>query len=131
MTVKITLEAANETADPDGFHRSATIAVDHTHFNVLKIVHKAKQDYIVKFTGRIPKHFYAPEALLYLIDKALKDMAESMGQPIPQGSFITNVYNMELHPAEGTCVTLTEEEIVDTKPEPTRTFIVPGAVGQA
>ncbi len=131
MSNEFKVEAPNETADPDGFHRAENVTVDHTHFNILKVVQQAKQTFTTKFAGRVPKHFYAPEAMLYLIDKAIKDMAENAGAPIPEGSFITNVYNMELHPAEGTCVTVTEEPIETPQSEPKLGFVVPGLVGRA
>lgn len=131
MSSKVLIEGSRATAEPDGFHPAENVTVPHTHFNVLKIVKSAQEDFIAKFAGaKVPKYFHAPEAFLFLVDKAIKDMAETIGQPVPEGSFVNNIYGMELVSVIGTCITITEEEIENKVPEP-RTFTVPGAVGQA
>jgi hypothetical protein len=132
----MSIDAKGTPAEPDadGVHPADNIEVPHYHFNVLKIVTDAQREF-EKRTGKVAKFFYAPEALLYLIDRSVKQTAEVIGQPIPQGAFVSNVYGMELMGATGTCVTVSAEpahnaENTETDDKP-HGFIVPGAVGQA
>ena len=102
--------AAAPAGDPNGEHNVEGGDVPHYHVNILLVVKNAKDEYERK-TGGTAKFFYAPEALLFLVDKAVKDAAHVAGsvddETLSHAS-VTHVYGMELLAVSGTCLTVTE-----------------------
>lgn len=102
----------NDDTKPQGDDgHSSSIAIDHLHFSVLDILNEAVTRFKTN-TGKDAKYFYAPEALLYLIDGAVKARAFALTGTWPAKLPVVNVYGLELVAVPGsTCVLVTAEPL--------------------
>lgn len=114
------------TSSPTGEHSADNIDVPNYHFNVLKVVQDAKQQFETRNGGKTAKFFYAPEPFLYMVDQAIKSRALATGvnPDMLRDATITQVFGMELVSILGTCVTVTAEAVHDDEPEE----VAPGIV---
>jgi hypothetical protein len=112
----------DETKDEFGVvHPAKSIEVAHHHFNILKVLRDAKAEFEAKNPGKIAAYFYAPEPVLYLIDRAVKSKALTVAPDITQeildNTIVTQAFGMELISISGTCITVTAEAIHDDESE--------------
>lgn len=116
---RVSLDATDDpNRDPNGVHplgddAGGVPAPEHYHFNVLKLVRDAKQEFETRNPGKVATFFYAPEPLLYLIDRSVKSASFTGGVDASTlaRSTVTQVFGMELISIAGTCVTVTQEAI--------------------
>ena len=104
----------NAHEDADGNHVAQNVPIDNLHFNVLKVLRNAKQEFETKNAGKVAKFCYAPEPLLYLVDRAVKVRALNSGtvsEEVLRQASVTNVFGMELISVSGTCITITAEAV--------------------
>lgn len=109
-----------ETKDVDGVHPANNLEVANFHFNVIKIVRDAKQEFETKNPGKTAAFFYAPEPFLYLVDRAVKSQAlvtGSVPDEVLNASTVTHIFGLELISILGTCFTVTAEAVHDDQPE--------------
>ena len=126
--------SANDREDVDGNHPITNVDTVHLHFNVLKVLRNAKQEFEAKNPGKIAAFCYAPEPLLYLVDRAIKVRGLNEGTLTTeqaQQAHVTNVFGMELISVGGTCLTITAEAIHTNEDlEPPLPVIIPQGNGQ-
>jgi hypothetical protein len=127
--------SASEHEDADGNHAVQNIETAHLHFNVLKVLRQAKQEFEAKNPGKAAAFCYAPEPLLYMVDRAVKGHALNTGNMTPElasQATVTQVFGMELISVSGTCVTITAEAIhTDADLEPAVPVVLPPSGGLA
>lgn len=123
--------SASKGEDQDGNHPAENVPVDHLHFNILKVLRNAKQEFEAKNGGKAAKFCYAPEPLLYMVDRAVKSKALVLGsitEEQARQATVTNVFGMELISIEGTCITITHEAVhtdEDVETQPPVAVLVP------
>lgn len=109
-----------ETKDVNGIHPADNIEVDNFHFNVIKIVRDAKQEFETRNPRKTAAFFYAPEPFLYLLDRAVKSQALSTGSvpdEVLNEATVTHIFGLELISTLGTCFTVTAEAVHDDEPQ--------------
>jgi hypothetical protein len=110
----------DETTGVYGSHPAENIEVAHHHFNIIKVVRDAKAEFEAKNPGKTAAYFYAPEPILYLVDRAVKSRTLSAGnvpREILENATVTNIFGMELISILGTCITVTAEPVHEDEPE--------------
>lgn len=106
--------SASKGEDQDGNHVAENVPVDHLHFNILKVLEQAKREFETKNNGKVARFCYAPEPLLYLVDRAVKSRALASGsvpEEVLSQANVTQVFGMELISIYGTCITITAEAV--------------------
>lgn len=94
----------------DGDTHGEQIPIENLHFSVLAIVQEAKQRFKEK-TGKEAKYLYAPEALCWMIDHAIKAKILAAGEAVPKDAAVVGIFGMEIHSVLGACTTLTAEPL--------------------
>lgn len=126
--------SASEHEDADGNHPASNVPVENLHFNVLKVLRNAKQEFETKNNGKVARFCYAPEPLLYLVDRAVKVRALNSGsvpEEVLAQATVTQVFGMELISIGGTCITITSEAVhTEEDIERPQPIVVPPQNGQ-
>lgn len=91
---------------------TAGITVPNFHCNVLEMIQDAGNKFKTQ-TGKEPKYLYAPGALLWLADRAVKARMKNAGGEIPDTASVVQLFGMDMIEIPGTCVTVTSDPLHD------------------